>query len=46
MVDTKAVWVDFPGLTGFTVEVANLSRKELTKIRKNAPHKNLTEKHE
>jgi len=34
MVDTKAVWVDFPGLTGFTVEVANLSRKELTKIRK------------
>ena len=34
MVDTKAVWVDFPGLDGFTVEVVNLSRKELTGLRK------------
>ncbi len=34
MVDTKAVWVDFPGLKGFEVEVANLSRKELTGLRK------------
>ena len=34
MVDTKAVWVDFPGLPGFEVEVANLSRKELTGLRK------------
>ena len=34
MVDTKNVWVDFPGLTGFEVEVANLSRKELTGLRK------------
>ena len=34
MVDTKAVWVDFPGLSGFKVEVANLSRKELTGLRK------------
>lgn len=34
MVDTKAVWVDFPGLNGFKVEVANLSRKELTSLRK------------
>ena len=34
MVDTKAVWVDFPGLRGFEVEVANLSRKELTGLRK------------
>ena len=34
MVDTKAVWVDFPGLEGFSVEVVNLSRKELTGIRK------------
>ena len=34
MVDTKAVWVDFPGLSGFSVEVANLSRKELTGMRK------------
>ena len=34
MVDTKAVWVDFPGLPGFEVEVANLARKELTGLRK------------
>jgi hypothetical protein len=34
MVDTKNVWVDFPGLPGFEVEVANLSRKELTSLRK------------
>lgn len=34
MVDTKAVWVDFPGLKGFEIEVANLSRKELTGLRK------------
>ena len=34
MVDTKSVWVDFPGLSGFSVEVANLSRKELNGLRK------------
>ena len=34
MVDTKAVWVDFPGMPGFEVEVANLSRKELNGLRK------------
>ena len=34
MVDTKAVWIDFPGLEGFSVEIANLSRKELTGLRK------------
>ena len=34
MVDSKSVWIDFPGLEGFTVEVANLSRKELTSLRK------------
>tara|TARA_B110000503_G_C7073198_1_gene381733 strand:+ start:97 stop:540 length:444 start_codon:yes stop_codon:yes gene_type:complete len=34
VVDVKEVWVDFPGLSGFKVNVANLSRKELTKLRK------------
>jgi hypothetical protein len=34
MVDTKSAWIDFPGLTGFSVEVVNLSRKELTSLRK------------
>lgn len=34
MVDTKAAWIAFPGLPGFEVEVVNLSRKELTSLRK------------
>lgn len=34
MVDSKAVWMDFPGCPGFEIEVANLSRKELTGMRK------------
>ena len=34
MVDSKSVWMDFPGLEGFSVEVANLSRKELNALRK------------
>ena len=35
MVDSKSTWIDFPGLDGFSVEVTNLSRKELTSLRKN-----------
>jgi hypothetical protein len=34
MVDTKEVWLDFPGLSGFSVKVTNLSRKELNNLRK------------
>ena len=34
MVDSKSTWIDFPGLDGFSVEVTNLSRKELTNLRK------------
>lgn len=34
IVDSKAKWIDFAGLDGFSVEVANLSRKELTGLRK------------
>jgi len=34
MVDSKSTWVDFPGLPGFSVEVVNLSRKELSLLRK------------
>jgi len=34
VVDTKAAWVDFPGLSGFSVEIVNLSRKELIALRK------------
>ena len=34
LVDSKTTWVEFPGLQGFEVELANLSRKELTSLRK------------
>ena len=34
VVDSKSTWIDFAGLEGFSVEVANLSRKELTGVRK------------
>ena len=34
LVDSKTTWVEFPGLMGFEVELANLSRKELTNLRK------------
>ena len=34
VVDSKAKWIDFAGLDGFSIEIAHLSRKELTGIRK------------
>lgn len=34
LVDVKTAWVEFPGLEGFEVELANLSRKELVNLRK------------
>ena len=34
LVDSKTAWVDFPGLEGFELELANLSRKELMNLRK------------
>ena len=34
LVASKTTWVEFPGLDGFEVELANLSRKELLALRK------------
>jgi len=34
IIDSKSAWVDFPGMPGFSVQVVNLSRKELTGLRK------------
>ena len=34
LVDSKTAWVDFPGMEGFSVQLANLSRKELLNLRK------------
>ena len=44
MIDSKAAWVDFPAMSGFSVEVVNLSRKELQAIRKNATDKKFDKK--
>ena len=33
LVNSKAVWVDYPDLDGFSVEVANISRNELNAMR-------------
>ena len=38
MVDTKAAWIEFPGCPGFSVNVANLARKELISLRKRCVH--------
>lgn len=34
IIDSKSAWVNFPGLAGFSVEVVNLSRKEIQALRK------------
>ena len=34
MVDTKSAWVEYPGYEGFEIELVNLSRPELTALRK------------
>ena len=36
LVDSKTAWVDFPGMEGFSVELANLSRKELVLLEREA----------
>lgn len=33
LVDSKEVWMDFPGMPGFEVKIANLSRQEIIKLR-------------
>jgi hypothetical protein len=44
MIDSKAAWVDFPGMPGFSVEVVNLSKKELQALRKSATDKKFDKK--
>lgn len=34
MVDTKSAWVEYPGYPGLELELVNLSRPELTALRK------------
>ena len=44
LVDTKSAWVDYPGLNGFEVHVAALSRPELIKLRKSCITQRLNRK--
>ena len=46
LVATKTTWVEFPGLDGFEVELANLSRKELLALRKRCTQNMLRKKHQ
>lgn len=34
MVDTKSAWIEYPAFSGFEIELVNLSRPELTALRK------------
>jgi hypothetical protein len=34
MVDTKSAWVEYPGLRGFELEICNIPRAQLIKLRK------------
>jgi hypothetical protein len=34
MVDTKSAWVEYPGIRGFEIEIANIPRAQLIKLRK------------
>ena len=34
LIDSKAAWVEYPGMDGFEVQVVNLSRPELKALRK------------
>lgn len=44
MVDTKSTWVEYPGLRGFEIEIANLSRPELIKLRKSCMYSKMDRK--
>lgn len=39
IVDVKTVWVDFPGKPGFRVQVSNIPRKTLSKLRDKCTNK-------
>lgn len=44
MVDTKRAWVSFPGISGFEVELATISRPALMKLRKSCMHSKFDKK--
>lgn len=44
MVDTKSAWKEYPGLEGFEVEIANLARTELIKLRKDCMYQKIDRK--
>ena len=44
IIDSKSAWINFAGLPGFSVEVVNLSRKELQGLRKRCTTQKLDRK--
>ena len=39
LVDSKTTWAEFPGLDGFEVELANLIKKRISKLKKKVHYK-------
>lgn len=44
MVDTKSAWVSYPGMRDWEIEIANLSRPELLKLRKSCMYTKMDRK--
>lgn len=44
MVDTKSAWIPYPGIRNWEIEVANLSRPELVKLRKSCMYSKMDRK--
>jgi hypothetical protein len=44
MVDTKSAWVDYPGIRDWKIEIANISRPELQKLRKSCMYSKMDRK--
>ena len=44
MVDTKSAWIPYPGIRNWEIEVANLSRPELLRLRKNCMYTKMDRK--
>jgi hypothetical protein len=44
VVDTKSAWVDYPGLHGFELEIATMSRPALIAMRKKCLHTKIDKK--
>lgn len=44
MVDTKSAWISYPGIADWEIEIANLSRPELIRLRKSCMYTKMDRK--